>query len=259
MNATRLPSVSSTVLRRLTLSVLGAGSVAGLAAAMPSSARAAVFADVVSSTPVTAFVPVQRRECAPTDRRSADASTVDPNSQPVGDSVGALTRCRTVTVRTQRVVAHDVVYEIGGERQTVRMDRDPGARVELGVVAQAARPVGRPVGQPIGRPVPTVLDDGGPVEVAPTYAYGEQLPIGAGPQTTTTVIVERPYDAYGYGYGYPYGAAYGYPWFGPSIGIGFWGGGWGGHGSRHWHRGHRSHPPKTMFHHRGGGGANTRR
>jgi uncharacterized protein YcfJ len=257
MNATRIPSVPPTALRRLMVPALAAGTVAGMAAALPSTALAAVFADVVSSTPVTAFVPVQRRDCGPIDRRSVDASTVDPNSQPVGDSAGASARCRTVTVRTQRVVAHDVVYEIGGVRETVRLDRDPGARVELGVVAQAARPVGRPLGEPVGQPVPGRLDDGAPVEAAPSYRYGEQRPIGAGPQTTTTVIVEQPY---GYGYGYPYGLAYGYPWFGPSIGIGFWGGGWWGHGSRHWHRGHdRPSPPKHMFHHRGGGGPDARR
>jgi hypothetical protein len=248
--------------------VLATAGLAASAFALPVPAAAAVFADVVSSTPVTAFVPVQRRDCAPV---SGDSRTAD-DSEPLGGAVTSSPRCRTVTVRTQRVVAYDVVYEIAGERQSIRLDRDPGPRVELGVVAAAGspagRPVGVPVGRPVGQPVPVVVDDGGPVEAAPTHGYGEQAPLGArSASTTTTVIVgtAAPYGygySYGYGgYGYPYGPAlgisYGYPWFGPSIGIG-WRGGWGGH-RHHWDGGRRSAPGKTMFPHRVGGGPAARR
>lgn len=248
MNATPLPSAAPAPTGRVVAAALGLAGIAAATVVLPVPAQAAVYADVVSSTAVTAYVPVQRRECGTVEQRGADAGTFDPNSQPIGDAGGSATRCRTVTVRTQRVVGYDVVYEIAGARQTVRLDRDPGPRVELGVVAQATTPAARPVGQmvgtpverPIGRPVPAVVDDGGPVAPAPTYSYGEQRPIGVPvPASTTTVIVERPYGAYDYG-PYSYGYAYSYPWFvGPSIGLNFWGGGrWGG-GGRHWDGGRR--------------------
>ena len=272
MHATPFPSPSPTSARRA-VGALAAVSIGAVAALLtPVASRAAVFADVVSTTPVTAFVPVQRSDCGTVVRGTADASATDPNSQPAGDAAGA-GRCRTVTVRTQRVVAYDVVYEIGGERQTVRLDRDPGPKLELGVVAQAqsqqgtrtagqliGRPIAPPVERAVGQPVPAVVDDGGPVEAAPTYRYGEQAPIGAGPVTSTTVIVGRPYGAYGaygaYGPGwydpYPYGYGYGYPWFGPSIGIGFYGGGSWGHGGHRWDGGSRPFP-KDRYPHGGSG------
>lgn len=284
MHAT-VPHLSSprTRIGRATVSTAAAiaALVGAVAAAVPATARAAVFADVVSSTPVTAFVPVQRRQCGPVAARSTDPAVVDGDSQPAGAGADAATGCRTVTVRTQRVVGYDVVYAIGGERHTVRLDRDPGPRVELGVVAQApatGRPVGRLAGppveridraeRPVGQPVPAVVDDGGAV-AAPVYGYGEQAPIGAQPSGSTTVIVERGVPAYGgwydpYPYGYGYGYGYGWGWgpgwaVGPSIGIGYWGGGrWGG-GHRRWDGGHRPGPPKDKFPHRVGGGPNARR
>ena len=40
-------------------------------------------------------------------------------------------RCRTVTSQTSRTVAYDVTYEYDGQQQHVRMDHDPGTRVQV--------------------------------------------------------------------------------------------------------------------------------
>lgn len=40
-------------------------------------------------------------------------------------------RCHTVTSQTSQVVGYDVTYEYDGRQEHVRMDHDPGARVQI--------------------------------------------------------------------------------------------------------------------------------
>ncbi len=50
-------------------------------------------------------------------------------------------RCHTVTSQTSRTVAYDVTYEYNGQQLHVRMDHDPGTRVQVSngvVVADSA-------------------------------------------------------------------------------------------------------------------------
>lgn len=50
-------------------------------------------------------------------------------------------RCRTVTEHTSKTVAYDVTYAYNGQQQHVRMDHDPGTRVQVSngvVVADSA-------------------------------------------------------------------------------------------------------------------------
>lgn len=50
-------------------------------------------------------------------------------------------RCHTATDRTSKTVAYDVTYQYNGQQQHVRMDHDPGTRVQVSngiVVADSA-------------------------------------------------------------------------------------------------------------------------
>lgn len=40
-------------------------------------------------------------------------------------------RCHTVTSHTSKTVAYDVTYQYNGQQQHVRMDHDPGTRVQI--------------------------------------------------------------------------------------------------------------------------------
>ena len=40
-------------------------------------------------------------------------------------------RCHTVTSHTSRTIAYDVTYEYNGQQQHVRLDHDPGTRVQV--------------------------------------------------------------------------------------------------------------------------------
>lgn len=78
---------------------------------------------VLSATPVTQPVAVQRQVCA-----------VEPG--------GA---CTIQTFQEMRAVAYDVVYEYGGKQFSVQMPHDPGPFVQLQIAAVVPQSGGAPV------------------------------------------------------------------------------------------------------------------
>jgi uncharacterized protein YcfJ len=227
------------------------------------STLAADYATVVSSTPVTASVPVSRQICSDGQQLvqtrpsgagaliGAIAGGVIGNSMGggfgraaatgvgavagavVGDQVEAnstpvtavpVRRCQTVTAYENRVVGYDVMYDYAGQRYSTRMSRDPGKQMAVNVQPADSGAAGLP---------------------AP--AYGDAAPIGSS-QTTyqyqpvpqTAYQAAPPPTYYGaepaYYAPYPYYAPYYSPYYvGPAIGIGI-GLGFGYHGGyhRHW-------------------------
>ena len=170
---------------------------AALAAALlggPLAAQAAELATVVSSTPVTASVPVARQACSDSQQlvqqrpsgagavigaiaggvighnlgngfgRAAATGLGVVAGSIVGDQVEAantpvaevpVRRCQTVTSYESRIVGYDVMYEYAGQRYSTRMARDPGT--QLAVNVQPADSGGLPAPADAGRdstPVP---------------------------------------------------------------------------------------------------------
>jgi uncharacterized protein YcfJ len=212
------------------------------------TAQAAEFATVVSSTPVTANVPVARQSCTdgqqlvqqrPTGAGSvigAIAGGVIGNSigggfgraaatglgvvagSVVGNQVEAanspvtevpVRRCQTVSTYETRVVGYDVMYDYAGQRYSTRMARDPGQQFAVSV-------------QPA---------DSGNLP-APTDRAAEGTPVPSNTAPQTVYYAPPPtvyYDPY------PQSVYYSAPPFyiAPVIGFGF--GYYGGyHGHRHW-------------------------
>jgi len=202
-------------------------------------ASAAEYANVISSTPVTASVPVSRQVCtdgqqlvqpAPSGAGAvigAVAGGLIGNSIGAGfgraaaTGVGAVTgalvgnqveananpptevpvrRCQMATTYENRVVGYDVMYEYGGQRYTTRLGRDPGKQLAINVQPADAT----------GANVP-----------APAYADPTQ--------TGQTVYYDQPRTVYA-PYYQPYYAPAPY-YVGPVIGVGF---GYYG-GFRRWH------------------------
>jgi len=206
------------------------------------AARAAEYATVISSTPVTATVSVPRQVCSDSQevvqQRPSGAGAVIGAiaggvlghtvgggfgqaaatglgvvaGAAVGNQVEAnstppmelpVRRCQTVSSREGRIVGYDVMYEYGGQRYSTRMTSDPGK--QLAVTVQPADAGGASV------PVP---------------AASEQAAQAAPPQTVIYQQVPAPV------YYNPYPAPY---YMGPVIGLGFgYYGGYGGYRG-HWH------------------------
>jgi uncharacterized protein YcfJ len=213
-----------------------------LGAAGLGSAQAAEFANVVSSTPVTASVPVPRQVCSdgqqvvPQRPSGAGAligaiagGVIGHNlgggaGQAVATGLGAITgavigdsveagatppvevpvrRCQTVTSYESRVVGYDVVYEYAGQRHSTRLARDPGAQLAVSV---------QPVNPTVSQPVPAYAEP--PVEALPAPArYYETAP-------RTVYYAPVPPAVY----------------LAPAIGfgLGYYGGYYGGYRGRHW-------------------------
>ncbi len=187
--------------------VLVVAAAASAALAAPA-ALAADYATVVSSTPVSAAVPVRRQVCsdgqqyvqqAPSGAGAvigAIAGGVLGNSvgggfgraaatgigavagSVIGNQVEANTnpvtevpvrRCQTVTSYENRTVGYDVMYDYAGQRYSTRMARDPGRR--LAVSVQPADAGGGSVPAP-SAPVPQAVYDA-PV----TYVDAPQQPV----------------------------------------------------------------------------------
>ena len=246
---------------RQALRPLLAAAAVGAACAAPA-AFAADYATVVSSTPVTAAVPVQRQSCTESQQ------IVQPQPSGAGALIGAIaggvlgnsvgggfgraaatglgavaggaignqaelsnnrgqtvpTRsCRTVNGYENRVVGYDVVYEYHGQRYTTRMANDPGPRIAIDVRPSAQAPLDQ-VGPPAryGSAVPAYEQ---PSYQQPGYASEPSYVESSPSYYAAPPAYYAPAPVY---YPRPYVVA---P---PVIGIGFYGG-YGWHGGRHWH------------------------
>ena len=199
------------------------------AALASSTAQAAEFATVVSSTPVTVSVPVPRQQCSDGQQlvqqrpsgagaligaiaggvighnlgngfgRAAATGFGAVAGAVVGDQVEAanspvsevpVRRCQTVSSYENRIVGYDVVYDYAGQRYSTRMARDPGQ--QLAVNVQPAEGSGMPAPLDAGRegtPVPS--------NVAPQPVYYTPLqPVYyAPPPVYVTPVI-------GFGFGY---------------------------------------------------------
>ena len=142
------------------------------AALASSTAQAADFATVVSSTPVTVAVPVPRQQCSDGQQlvqqrpsgagaligaiaggvighnlgngfgRAAATGVGAVAGAVVGDQVEAanspvsevpVRRCQTVSSYETRIVGYDVIYDYAGQRYSTRMARDPGRQLAVNV------------------------------------------------------------------------------------------------------------------------------
>jgi len=142
------------------------------AALVSSTALAADFATVVSSTPVTVAVPVPRQQCSDGQQlvqqrpsgagaligaiaggvighnlgngfgRAAATGVGAVAGAVVGDQVEAanspvsevpVRRCQTVSSYETRIVGYDVIYDYAGQRYSTRMARDPGRQLAVNV------------------------------------------------------------------------------------------------------------------------------
>ena len=168
----------------MTVGFKSASIVVALSCAAASSAWAAEYGTVVSSTPIVAAVPVPQRECV-------DQPIVyqQPNTG-VGALIGAITgaaignnvgggagraaatgiglvagsiigdriegdsappvastvrQCRTVTRYENRTIGFDVVYDYQGVRRHAQLARDPGDRIALSVAVAPAYGAAPPV------------------------------------------------------------------------------------------------------------------
>ena len=216
------------------------------------AAQATDYATVVSSTPVTAAVPVPRQVCSDArqfvqQQPSGAGSLIGAIAGGLlGNSVGAgfgraaatglgvvagsvignrveadtnpvaevpVRRCRTVNNIETRVVGYDVMYDYAGQRYSTRMARDPGTQFAISL--QPADGTARAL------PVPAEAE----ATTTPLPpAYYEPLP-----QTAYTAPTYTPYYApYGY---YTGPAVYAAPIISIGFGLGYYGG-W--RGGRHW-------------------------
>jgi uncharacterized protein YcfJ len=210
----------------------------------PLAARAAELATVVSSTPVTASLPVARQVCNDGQQlvqqrpsgagaligaiaggvighnlgngfgRAAATGIGAVTGAVIGDQVEAVNspvtevpvrRCQTVSSYENRIVGYDVMYEYAGQRYSTRMARDPGRQLAVNV-------------QPAEGSLPAPLD---------IYREGSPVPSNAAPQTI--YYAPAPQTVY---YAPP-PAVYIAPVIG--FGLGYYGGYYGGHRGRHWH------------------------
>jgi uncharacterized protein YcfJ len=237
------------IMRRAIRPALAVAAIAGAAFAAPT-AFAADYATVVSSTPVTAAVPVRQQVCSDTQQYvqqapsgagamiGAIAGGVLGNSvgggfgraaatgigvvagSVIGNQVEAnanpvsevpVRRCQTAIRYENRVVGYDVMYDYAGQRYSTRMARDPGQRFAVSV--QPADGSGAALPAPAAA---APVSQGGYDEAAaaPMYVAAPQAP-----------VYYQPYPYYYAPAPYFYG--------GPAIsfGIGYYGG-W--RGGRHW-------------------------
>lgn len=200
---------------------------------VPLAAQAVEYATVVSSTPVTASVPVARQSCVegqqlvqqrPTGAGSvigAIAGGVIGNSigggfgraaatglgvvagSVVGNSVEAantpvtevpVRRCQTVNAYETRVVGYDVMYDYAGQRYSTRMTRDPGQQFAVSV-------------QPAdgGLPAPNEQSAPAPSITAPQTVYYAPPPVYYDPYPQPVYYPAPPFyvaPVIGFGFGY---------------------------------------------------------
>ena len=232
-------------MRQAMLTAVAAAAVTGLVPCAASAAPVPEMATVISSTPVSAQVPVPRQQCVQGEQYVQQApsgvgavigaiaggvlgnsvgggfgraaatglgvvagSVVGNQVEANGNPVSAVPvqRCQTVTTYENRVVGYDVTYEYAGQRYSTRMARDPGRQFAVDV-----RPAGNSAAYPTSQslPAPVYADPGQP-------AYYEPLP--------------QPVPVYGSPYYYgPAPVVVG----APVIGVGF--GYYGGYRGRRWH------------------------
>lgn len=218
-----------------------------------TTAFAADYATVVSSTPVTAQVPVARQVCsqgqqyvqqAPSGAgaligaiagglvgnsvgggfgRAAATGIGAVAGSVIGNQVEANTnpvtevpvqRCQVVNRYETRTVGYDVVYDYAGQRYSARMASDPGTRFAVNV-------------QP--------ADGGGATSAAPAYRDAVPAP-AAGDAAASGYYDPLPAPAYSYYYPQPaYYAPAPSVYVAPAV-IGFGVGYYGGYGyrGRHW-------------------------
>jgi uncharacterized protein YcfJ len=203
-----------------------------MALGAPLAAQAAEFATVVSSTPVTASVPVARQSCSDgqqlVQQRTSGAGAVlgaiaggvignnlgngfgraaatgigAVAGSVVGDRVEAannpvtevpVRRCQTVSGVETRIVGYDVMYEYAGQRYSTRMARDPGTQFAVSV--QPADSGGLPA--PVGTPAPSNAAPQ-PVyyDAPPTVYYDTPQPVYYAPQP----VYVGPVIGFGFGY-----------------------------------------------------------
>jgi hypothetical protein len=174
------------------------------------------MARVVSATPVTQQVGVERQACA---------TYATPGVPP---------QCSTQTVYESRTVAYNVIYEHSGKQYSVQMPQNPGATMRFtgtgvlvgGAPASAPVPASANVSAPVAAvsPISVVADD--PANSDDPTGYPQPYP------SPVQVSYAHPGVAY---YGSPYYSTYGSYW-GPVLGFGFVGGYYGG---GRYHGGHR--------------------
>jgi uncharacterized protein YcfJ len=209
----------------------------------PLAARATELATVISSTPVTASVPVARQVCNDGQQlvqqrpsgagavigaiaggvighnlgngfgRAAATGIGAVAGAVVGDQVEAanspvtdvpVRRCQTVSNYENRIVGYDVMYEYAGQRYSTRMARDPGRQMAVNV-------------QPADGSLPAPLD-----------AYRESAPVPPAAAPQTLYYAPAPQTVY-----YAPPPFYIAPVIG--FGLGYYGGYYGGYRGRHWH------------------------
>ncbi|NUZ04691.1 glycine zipper 2TM domain-containing protein [Piscinibacter koreensis] len=163
--------------------ILALAATAALAAA-PGVSQAAVYADVISSVPVTGAVSVPRESCNTVEQiverpssgagallgavaggllgntighgfgRAAATGAGVVAGAAIGDRVESggrsaqvvpVERCRTVRATESRTVGYDVTYEYAGQRYTTRLPYDPGPRLALDIRPAGAAPRAEPV------------------------------------------------------------------------------------------------------------------
>jgi uncharacterized protein YcfJ len=211
---------------------------AGSLALACSAVLATPYGTVLSSTPVTAQVPVPVSQCVdqphlvrpPTSGGGAVLGAVVGAA--IGNSVGAgagravatgvgavagaafgdhveaaqlppqdvtVRSCQTATGYETQVVGYDVVYEYQGQRYQTRMARDPGSRVALNV---QVTPVGEAVAAAPAMP-PAVIYRAPPVIYGPPPGYGGYyVPYGyPGYGAPVLTVVPRIVIGGGWGYG----------------------------------------------------------
>ena len=221
-----------------------------------AAAQATEYGTVVSSTPVTASVPVSRQVCsdgqqvvqtAPSGAgavigaiaggvighqigngfgRAAATGIGAVTGSVIGNQVEAnatplaevpVRNCQTVTSYENRTVGYDVMYDYAGQRYSTRVPRDPGARMAIDVRPAAAAT--RADEAPLSGAESQPAGAPAPVYYAPVPAAGA---------VAQPIVYASPYYAEPY-YAQPYYGAY----IVPSISLGF--GYYGGYrGGRHW-------------------------
>ena len=203
------------------------------------AAHAAEYATVVSSTPVTAQVPVARQVC------SDGQQLVQPRPSGAGALLGAIAggvighqigsgfgraaatgigavagsvigdqaeanatpayevpvrRCQNVSAYENRIVGYDVMYDYAGQRYSTRMARDPGKQLAVSVQPAEAGAASLPA---------PAYTEPAPEASAPVPTYYQNAP--------RTVYYSAPPAVY----------------FAPPV-IGFGFGYYGGYRGRHW-------------------------
>ena len=172
-------------MRQAILTAVAAAAVTGFT---PYAAQAAELATVLSSTPVTAQVPVSRQQCVQGEQYVQQApsgvgavigaiaggvlgnsvgggfgraaatglgvvagSVVGNQVEANGNPVSAVPvqRCQTVTSYENRVVGYDVTYDYAGQHYSTRMARDPGRQFAVDV-----RPAGESAAYPTSQSLP---------------------------------------------------------------------------------------------------------